>query len=447
MLKFYENHLDEYSEISENISKILKKSWKTVKKVQLSKLLKPKNVRKSLKPLKNNQKTESTKDLGQLYLDDLEKKQFLHKLKLDKKEREERMKNDLEAKSKKLSEEMEKAKVLEEQEKIRKKEEKAKRMIEKLEQIELEKKARLEEFEQSNLALKRVASVKPLFKEIEDRFVVNVELPELEQRKRELAIKRQVFAPMNVKEIISHEKQYEKHLEQMSSKRKNRIAENKKGDLINSNCQVFYKSKIFEIVQQSEKEKKEIQMQKEMNKKILTEKSKRYGEIVYELFKPTVPLNKSLDKTPFQQSPMKSIQKRMVFKKNIKIEEEKQVTPATRTKSTKAGLSRLKRIPSAEQKKINMSQDYLAEQRRKRQEHSSKAVRLKSWKDDIDPTLNPDQKLEKIRSQVQLLDSQTKSYEILTNVHNDLYHSQHLNQSYVEAIRAKLAYLNELTSL
>jgi LysM repeat protein len=59
--------------------------------------------------------------------------------------------------------------------------------------------------------------------------------------------------------------------------------------------------------------------------------------------------------------------------------------------------------------------------------------------------LKPEQKLEKIRSQVHLLENQAKSYEMLNG--NDIYSSQYLNQSYVEAIRAKLAYLNELSNL
>lgn len=445
MFKYYETQLEAYSPISSKISQVLQTTLESVKKFWFDLKTKKKIRKNKSVPSRKNLISESSKDLFQVQFDEIEKKQFLHKLKIERKEREERIKSEMEVKARRMFEEMERARILEEQEKQRRKEEKLKKIVERQEQLELEKKNRIEEFQQSNLVLKKVASVKPLFKELEDRFVVNIELPELEQRKRELALKRQVFAPMNVKEIISHEKQYEKYKEQMSSKRKNRIAENKQEDLINSSYQNLYKSKIFEIVQQTEKEKKDLLQQRELNKKILTEKSKRYGEIVFELFKPTVSLNKSLEKVPFQQTPVKTVIKKVQVKKSVKDGEEKKVTNTTRNKSTKAGLSRIKRLSSAEQKKPEIP-DYLAEQRKKRQEHSSKAIRLKNWQNVNDMNLNPDQKLEKIRSQVQLLDSQTKSYEILTTIHNDLQHSNILNQSYVEAIRAKLAYLNELAT-
>ena len=188
MFKYYETQIEAYSPISSKISEVLERALESVKKIWFDLKTKKRSRKNNSVPSRKNLMPDPSKDSLQVQVDELEKKQFLHKLKIERKEREERIKSDIEAKAKKFSEEMERARILEEQEKQRRKEEKLKKMIERQEQLELEKKNRLEEFQQSNLVLKKVASVKPLFKELEDRFVAKIELPELEQRKRELAL-------------------------------------------------------------------------------------------------------------------------------------------------------------------------------------------------------------------------------------------------------------------
>jgi hypothetical protein len=383
------------------------------------------------------------KDSTEVYVDDLVKKQFLLRLKQEKKEREDRLKAELESKTQKLIQESEKQKLLEIQAKEKQKEEKLKHLLDRQEKLSIEKQARLESLEKSNQELRKVSSVKPLFKELEERFQSSFELPELENRKKELARKRQAFAPMNLKEISDHSKNYEELLEIMSSKRKKKKLENNRDSLINSSCQNLYKSKMFEIAQKSDREKEEILQIKQAQKKILTEKSKRYGELVKELFKPVAKINKSLDKVIEVPNKIAPVRRSLPRKSEKDLEKN---TSSCRTKSTKVGINRLKRVPSIEEKKVE-NFDYLAEKRKKRIEGSAKPVRIKNWKDVEDPKLKPQQKLEKIRSQVQLLDNQTKTYELLSGKSGDIYSSQYLNQSYVEAIRAKLAYLNELSNI
>ena len=388
---------------------------------------------------------QNPRDPNELYLDDLVKKQFLLRLKQEKKERKLRVKAELEERNKRIEEEIEKQKILEIQAKEKQKEEKIRMILERQEKLLAEKKERLEIIEKSNKELRKVASVKPLFKEIEERFQNSFELPELENRKKELAKKRQIFAPMNLKDIFDHTKYYEEHLGLMSSRRKQRILENQRDQLVNLSCNNLYKAKIFEIAQESDREKNEIIQKKQLQKKVLTEKSKRYGELVKELFKPMVRINKSIEKTVVEETPVKLVEvvppRKVSLRKSVKELPEKN-SSSTRTKSTKVGINRLRRVPSIEEKKPEIF-DYLAEKRKLRQEN--KQIKVRGWKDIEDPSLKPEQKLEKIRSQVHLLENQAKSYEMLNG--NDIYSSQYLNQSYVEAIRAKLAYLNELSNL
>ena len=96
-----------------------------------------------------------------------------------------------------------------------------------------------------------------MFKEIEEKFAVFVELPELEKRKKELSKRRELFAPMNPKEINTHEKNYEKVLEEKSHKRRIKINELKTENSVNSSFKNLYKPKIFDIITQADKEKEE----------------------------------------------------------------------------------------------------------------------------------------------------------------------------------------------
>ena len=448
MQTYFNTHLKPYFPLTQEIHDLLTSSLKACKirifQGQLKSLHSHHNKQQD-SISKSLQQDPTRKDPSELYLDDLVKKQFLLRLNHEKKERKLRAKAELEERNKKIEEELEKQKNLEIQAKEKQKEDKIRMILERQEKLSTEKKERFEIIEKSNKELRKVASVKPLFKEIEERFQHSFELPELENRKKELAKKRQIFAPMNLKDIFDHTKYYEEHLDLMSGRRKQRILENQREQLVNLSCNNLYRAKIFDLAQESDREKNEIIQMKQLQKKVLTEKSKRYGELVKELFKPVIRINKSVEKPVAVETPAKLVHvmppRKVSLRKSVKDPPEKNST-STRTKSTKVGINRLHRIPSIEEKKPEIF-DYLAEQRKLRQEN--KQIKVRGWKDIGDQGLKPEQKLEKIRSQVHLLENQAKSYEMLKS--NDIYASQYLNQSYVEAIRAKLAYLNELSNL
>jgi hypothetical protein len=70
------------------------------------------------------------------------------------------------------------------------------------------------------------------------------------------------------------------------------------------------------------------------------------------------------------------------------------------------------------------------------------------WKNIIEnDNLSPNERMQKMKSQLKKLDSQTRSYEILTGISNSVVNSQNLNESYLDAIKAKLAYIGELSAL
>ena len=81
-------------------------------------------------------------------------------------------------------------------------------------------------------------------------------------------------------------------------------------------------------------------------------------------------------------------------------------------------------------------------------QHSAFLPIQKDWKTILeDSNLTGEKKINKLKSQLKKLENQTRSYEILSEVNSSIAVNNNLNDSYIDSIRAKLAYLNELSKL
>lgn len=431
MDSFFQKKLKNYEEIEFFLLEILCRSLQKVKD----------EVRgKEQKKKRNNRigkKTEhlENESMEKAQIDKAGVQKLLKKLKKEKEKRLELIRKERESFQKKVAKEIEEEKIKENTLKVQKHEEHLQRIKEMHENNYRQKSERIEEFEKAKVELKRVASVKPLFKEIADRYTVAVEIPELEHRKQELAKKRQLIAPINVKALDSHQQTYNKLLEDLHQKRKKKMADVKRESQINASLTNLYKSKIFEIVKQTEKQQLEIEMEKIENRKKLVEKSKKYGELVTELYQPIVKVQKNFE----------------ISKKNLNKSENKIKAPdlakvsvhTSRTRTTKCPNQRIKRKLSTNVEEKHAVFDYLASQRKFRSENPNK--KSQNLQEIIEDTsLTPKRKIKKLQKEVKKLDFQTKSYEILDGVANTLSLSQNLNESYISTIKAKLVYLNEL---
>jgi hypothetical protein len=58
--------------------------------------------------------------------------------------------------------------------------------------------------EESAFKIREVLNMKPLYKQIEERFKNEVELPELETKKKALEDLRNFYKPIDLKEISTH---------------------------------------------------------------------------------------------------------------------------------------------------------------------------------------------------------------------------------------------------
>lgn len=390
------------------------------------------------------------------YIDEKAKLKLLKRLQKEKHELQQKMQQDLDAKSKKLLESYE----LEQQANIRlkeqKKQAKLKQIFEQHEKFLQQKRERQEVFEKSNQDLRKISSVKPLYREFEERYSLCIELPELENRKKELAKRRKLFAPISIKDISEHKKNYEKTLEEKEAKRKEKLAEIRKEDQAYAGSMNFYKAKIYDVAKQADKEQAEMLENREKTRKKLVEKSRQYGEIIYEIYRPVVKAEKSekgIEKNegksvgksfsqPELQQEEEEVKKKRYFKKKIQKDEEKQVVEV-RTGSTNV---RAPRKFSADMPIKDNSFDYLAYKRKAKADNPIKnSIKEDEWKVIIEDTsISPKDKLKFMESQMKKLDNQARSYEVLAGVNDNITNSSNLNMSYLNSIKVKIAYLNQL---
>ena len=388
-------------------------------------------------------------------MDEKEIKSLLKKLQKEKEARHEKLRLEQEKINKKIAEEIEIQKIQASKFKELVHEESLKKIQELKELTYRQKSQRMMELDNRNRELKKVSSVKPLFRKIEERYVTSYEIPEYEKRKKELEKKKLQIVPIDPKEIAFHQQNYNKLLEEQDQKRKNKAKELQTDLKINSSLTNLFKAKIFEIVKSSEKKLQEMEEQKIETRRKLAEKSKNYGALVTELFKPIINVKESL-KTFDSQTKLSKIKS---SKRNINLESQglllhppeiKKSAYTSRAKRTNTAANRLKRkLSTSNSPKKQQYFDYLANQRKLRaDQYKPKADKRKSWQDIIDDqSLTPRNKIKKLKHELDKLDIQTKSYENLNGISNSLVLSENISKSYLDSIKVKLAYINELGNI
>ncbi|CAG9318079.1 unnamed protein product [Blepharisma stoltei] len=406
-------------------------------------------------------------------ISDNDRLKILKHYELERKRREENRKNSLEALQRKYLEKLElESKEMEERQK-RQEEEKKLKIQEKLEEIEIRKKEREEKIIESNKAFKHVASVKPLFQKLEERYQQQYIIPELEKRKYELAQKRQMLAPINMKEIISHEKNYFENFEELRHRRELELKRKKQDIALHEASLVFYKSKAAQVLEKEELEKMQEQMKKDIERTDNIEKRKIYGDIISEMFRPicfkpskaetTSSQNKKPKKLEIQKSLDSKQFEPLEFNKNgSNTERNKKNTDILRRKnSIRSQTNKKLRKPPNESvnssvqslgmKKEQKSIDYLRELRQKRNENLSMIIGKIKWEDIVeDKECSTPEKVSEVQKRALRAEQQARSYESFVNDKNisnakRIEANEALSQVYIDAIKAKLAVLNSIS--
>jgi hypothetical protein len=454
---YFTEKLFQYKKYSNATHQILKNSQATVISTFKKRFIDKKqrliqNPTRIQRKVKSSDPKDSIESLNTFkYVDEKEKKKMLKKLHKEKIIRQQKINAELDLKNKNLQEKIEQQQKAEIEIKQQKLEEKLKHLKE-LHDKNLKKKTeRLEILKNSNEELKKVKSAKPLFKEIEERFMTAVELPELDQRKKLLAKKRSMFAPMKLQEIISHKKNYEKILEELQMKRKLKMEEHKLDISMSLGTKNLYKSKIYKISKEIEEKQEELNSKKELDRKKFREKSKQYGDLVHEIYKPRKKMNYSYEKSISQPNFSDDQNIKEKFSKNPHLSKKNSVIShiVSKRKTESHSVSKNPLEISIEWQKRDNSFDYLAHKRKIRlkvnNDFEEKPVCLPKIIED--PNLSSNSKINLIKNRLRSLDKQTKSYELLSEIGNNFLINQNLNESYIDSIKAKLALLNELNNI
>jgi len=393
------------------------------------------------------------------------------------------------------------AKKMEELRKIRKKkyEEQQKEMLEKLqkenedrkrieeeaakllEQQKKEKQAKkLEEMNkkreerQNLLNLAKVApeKKKPLYEKMQEKFLAEVEMPELEKRKKDIAEKRNIYKPVKKEDLDSHKRMFEEALKKREEEKKKELEKLKidaQEYMEKANNEL--KSKFTEEVIKKEQEEKEKFKAAALQPKEAYNKKMTYAKIVKESCAPTVSEQKALElqrnierlKHPVRKP--KEIQPGLIktnktshnlssaaikecehTDKGNKSDSEEKVKKIAKTKrkSSKNTAPGSPKNENNEQPK-KKAVDYLTEMRKNREvvgaSNNSKAYEALLKNDDIKIT----DKYDLVKAQADILEENARRKEQLLTIKGEGKNDQagqEVSDMYINAIKAKLSLLD-----
>ena len=123
-----------------------------------------------------------------------------------------------------------------------------------------------------------------LYKKLEDKYNKEVLMPILEEKKKELAKKRNQFKSVNRKEFKEHIKKYDLLIAQREESRKKEIRARKEKEIISQKILEKYKTAMYEKQNKENVKKKEEEDKKKHEVKELREKMLNYAELIKEAY-------------------------------------------------------------------------------------------------------------------------------------------------------------------
>ena len=94
-------------------------------------------------------------------------------------------------------------------------ERKKQKLLEIHDRIESKRQERLQRKIQDNIKIKEVLNRKPLYQQIEEKYVTEVQIPEREKYREELLNRKQYYKPINRQEINEHSLEFERKMFQI----------------------------------------------------------------------------------------------------------------------------------------------------------------------------------------------------------------------------------------
>jgi hypothetical protein len=387
--------------------------------------------------------------------------ELMEKLKEEKKQRKERMKEiKMKRKNNKDKREEKRLKKMEEEEEKKRKEneDRQKEVEEKIKKIEEDRKRKIDEMIENTKKIE-----KPMFRSIEKQYKNKVLMPNLEQKKKALASIRDLHRPIRIDEIRDHKKKIDEIIDQ---KRREHEENMPKDDFSYKK----YETNWIQMVKENDMQKKEVDQQKEGEKRELYEKMKSYGDMVKEMHWPSVSKKKALEMQLLKQSlkhPIRnslngsalgshaggnrrSAESLMGSKPGFASDKEEEHSQTI--KRRKIIWKENPMVPKPKPPKEVHVVDWLQERRKVREENENEGRTnspLGTWKKEIqDSNLTQQEKYEIIREKTKQLeeDAHRKEKMITVAQSGTIQDRDKINDMIFESIKAKLNILEEFNS-
>lgn len=400
--------------------------------------------------------------------------EFAKKMKVMQKERKQREEEKRRTEFEKLEEERQAREKLElekaEQLQAKKKEEEARRLKEFNEKRE-ERKVLLK------LATQRQTRKPYLYEKMQEKYMTEVEMPELEKRKKNIAEKRNIYRPLRKEDLDSHQRTYDEVVRKCEEERK-KEAEKKRLDeaeyLQRANK---YKTAFTDEVLKQDQETRDRAKSLAAQQKEAYIKKMTYAKIVKESCVPQVSEIKAMElkrnierlKNPVRKPPVKKDQgipkanplKRESWSSGRGKGQTERAADQTESEESKADTMRkiVKKVSSVTPTEPSSRShhghdhsecgggkkriDYLTELRMNREATGANKKNYESVmrKDD----LSPSEKYELVKAQAEVLEENARRKEQLMNVKGECDRNgkagDEVSDMYIDAIKAKLSLL------
>ena len=391
----------------------------------------PKKLKKiSHKNQENKTKRPASLDPAEVSKKEEEARAFLQKIIIDKKHREKRQRE---------REERERIKLMQEesmiyskrQQEIQLEEVEKFRRLSEMRSKSLQRKLEIRDLiDIGNHEYKKVANSKPLYEKIEEQYYKKIIMPELNRHKLELARKRELFQPISRSSILKHARKHDLILEEHEIQKLN-ISHDSSYD------PTKLRTKFTQAYIEEQKQKKLNQDKSFLSKKVLSDKKKHYSNLVLQMYTPNI--------DPAKQLELKMIKERLegrdfTPKKSAKSLSAKESSVDFEKKKTRKW-KKNSMIPSPQAKREPVRVDWLAEQRRVRQDRGDlEEIGKFEW--------NDDQSSEKMSKQVRDLEEEVRKRELKIEIVNPgnlkgIKETEEISNLLITSIKGKLAILDK----
>ncbi|CAG9323305.1 unnamed protein product [Blepharisma stoltei] len=373
-------------------------------------------------------------------------KQLLKKLQEEKEQRHKKLQELDEEAKKKFEEEMETNEILQQK---REEELRKERVLKALQRREKEEKHKKELEDWKILTereYKHVLSQKYLHEKLQESYVTQVVMPELEKKKADLAQKRMLFQPINREDLIEHARRHDEIMRDLQNRREKEV-HNRSIDLQYRQISKSFHSKALDILNEEEKRQKEEKEREELERKQRIEKKLQYSELVKELYRPSI--------DEYKKQEMKLLVEKLKFPVRTKLHGHN--SAGTYENTTESGSMtekhRIRRkwtknpmVPEPAPKKEIKQIDFLAEMRIARHSRGTIRKKYELEKDLMYINLHDEENAIKLKEKADLVDKEIlrKERTMSSNLpdRKKIEIAEEINDMIISSIKAKLAIVN-----